>query len=369
MPHVSRSPVAYSRRARLLIVDDEPANVRLLERILERAGYGDLVATSEAETVPTLFAAARPDLVLLDLHMPPVCGFALLERLAGGDAAGVFLPVVVLTADSSREARERALRAGASDFLLKPFDPVEVVLRIANLLEMRHLHLRLGEENRRLEERVRLRTAELQRAQDEVLERLARAAEMRDDETGQHTRRVGERAAVLGAALGLPPATVELLRHTAPLHDVGKIAIPDAILRKPGPLAAAERKAMERHTLLGASILSGGGSAAMRMAEEIALGHHERWDGAGYPLRLAGEEIPLAARIVAVADVYDALAHDRPYRAAVPPAEALRHIAAGAGSHFDPRVAAAMLESVGSRTGESITPLEAGGLASRAGPP
>lgn len=327
----------------ILVVDDEPANVLLLRRILARAGYSRVVGTSEAGATLELLAAHEPDIVLLDLHMPGVDGFELLSLLNERLRAELYLPVLVLTADASPATRREALEAGASDFLLKPFDAVEVVLRIRNLLETRRLHLRLRAENVELEERVGARTADLERAQAEVLERLAQAAELHDDDTGQHTRRVGESCAAIAAALALPAETVALLRRTGPLHDLGKIGIPDEILRKPGRLSAEERSVMQGHAEIGARILAGGRSEAIRMAEEIARSHHERWDGAGYPHGLRGEEIPLAARIVAAADVYDALAHDRPYRPALARERAAAHIREGSGTHFDPRVADAFL--------------------------
>lgn len=187
--------------------------------------------------------------------------------------------------------------------------------------------------------------AELEGTRIEVVERLARAAEFRDDETGQHQRRVGRLSATLGEMLGLPPDEVDLLRRAAPLHDVGKIGIPDAILRKPGPLLPDEAEVMRTHTLLGAQILAGGGSTLIRTAEAIALSHHERWDGRGYPWRIAGEEIPLVARIVSLVDVYDALTHDRPYRPAWTSDRALDLIRSEAGTRFDPRAAEAFLET------------------------
>ena len=178
----------------------------------------------------------------------------------------------------------------------------------------------------------------------EMLERLALAAEFRDDDTGQHTRRVGELSAALARALGLPEAEVELIRRAAPLHDVGKVGIPDAILRKRGPLDPAELEVMRTHTVLGARLLSRGGSALVRTAEQIALHHHERWDGAGYPAGLSGERIPFPARIVCVVDVYDALLHDRPYRPAWPRAEVVREIASERGVRFDPAVTGVFLD-------------------------
>ena len=234
-------------------------------------------------------------------------------------------------------------RAGAKDFLAKPFDAQEVVLRIRNLLETRVLHRALATQNTLLEERIRQRTRELEAAQAEVLERLAAATEFRDDDTGQHTQRVGALAARLAEALGLSADWVALIRRAAPLHDVGKIGIPDRILHKPGRLTPRELEVMRTHAVLGARILAGGTSPLMTMAERIARGHHERWDGLGYPDGLRGEETPLEARIVAVADVVDALTHARPYRAAWPLSDVLEVVRRGRGTHFGPTVADALL--------------------------
>jgi putative two-component system response regulator len=329
--------------ARILVVDDEPANVRLLERVLGREGYTGVVGTTDARRVPDLFRAYLPDLVLLDLRMPHVDGFTVLDQIATLNEGGAFLPIVVLTADDSREAKERALSAGATDFISKPFQAFEILLRIRNLLQTRQLYVELQHRNRRLQDRVVERTRELEHAQREMLERLTQAVETRDGETGEHTRRVGENSARLASALGLPEGQVELIRRAAPLHDVGKIGVPDAILAKRGALTAEERELVKTHTTLGAKILAQGDSELMRAAEQIALGHHERWDGTGYPNGRSGEEIPLEARIVAVVDVFDALVHDRPYRGAWPVERALEEIEAGAGGHFDPVVAAAFL--------------------------
>jgi putative two-component system response regulator len=279
------------------------------------------------------------------------------------------MPVVVLTADDSAASRQRALSLGASDFLTKPLDGIEVVLRIGNLLRIRMLHGALRERNRTLEFRVRERTQALEAAQMEILERLAQAAELHDDDTGSHTRRVGLAAARLGERLGLAPGEVSRLERTAPLHDVGKIGMPDSILRKPGPLSPAEREEMERHAEIGARLLSGGSTEHVRMAEEIARSHHERWDGRGYPAGLSGESIPLSARIVSVVDVFDALAHDRPYRAALPAARAAAMVAAGAGTQFDPGIVRAFLQGLGrsGRCGSRGAPLRRTLVRSRPG--
>jgi putative two-component system response regulator len=251
----------------------------------------------------------------------------------------------VLTGDHSPESKRRALQLGARDFLNKPFDATEAMLRIRNLLETKFLYRTLEEQNQNLERRVQERTSELQQSQNETLERLARTSEIRDDETGRHTHRVGVLSGSIARSLGFNDQFVELILRAAPLHDVGKIGIPDAILLKPGSLTDAETQVMRSHTVIGARVLSGGKSDVMQMAEKIALSHHERWDGNGYPHGLFGTEIPIEARIVTVADCVDALTHNRPYRMSWPLVQALEEIERCSGSHFDPDVVAALMSS------------------------
>lgn len=326
------------KRSCILIVDDEPVNVRLLERILQQAGYMNLVRSLDPTMVTALYAEHQPDLILLDLHMPRMDGVEVMARLAPRIPEGTYLPILVLTADATPQAKERALAGGARDFLTKPFDATEVVLRIQNLLETRHLHLRLQEHSQTLEEQVRERTLELEATKLEVLERLARAAEFRDDNTGLHTRRVGESAALLAGIMGLDATQVELIRRAAPLHDVGKIGIPDGILLKPGDLTPEEFEIMKTHTTIGAEILSGSQYPLMGLAAQIALCHHERIDGTGYPRGLRREEILLPSRIVSVVDAFDTMTHDRPYRRALTSARAWEILRAGAGTQWDTMV-------------------------------
>jgi putative two-component system response regulator len=330
-------------QASILIVDDQRPNVRLLERILEQAGYVTVRGTTDPRQVAELFDEIQPDLVLLDLHMPYMDGFAVMEALSPRIPAGTYFPILVVTADITPEAKRRALSAGARDFLNKPFDTTEVLLRIKNLLETRFLHLQLQNQNQELEAKVRSRTRELEQTQIEILQRLAQAAEFRDDDTGQHTQRVGQLAARLARGLGLPEQQVELIRLAAPLHDLGKIGIPDHILLKPGRFTPAEYEHMKTHAMIGARILSGSRYPLLRIAEEIAYAHHERWDGSGYPQGLARDAIPLTGRIVAVADTFDALTHERPYKHAWSVAEALHEIARQSDDKFDSQVVAALL--------------------------
>jgi putative two-component system response regulator len=331
---------------RLLIVDDQPANVRLLERILRSNGYSEVLTTTDSPEVPEIYRTHRPDLILLDLHMPEMDGFEVLERLQVMTAEEAYLPIVVLTADIATEARRRALAAGAKDFLIKPFDAAEVVLRINNLLETRLLHQRLSDRNRDLEIRVSERTQQLERTRLEILERLAIAAEFRDDDTGEHVHRVAHNSALLAGTLGMPPEEVELIRRSSTLHDIGKIGIPDAILLKPGKLTADEFATIKSHTVIGSQILGGSEIPLLRWAEEIARTHHERWDGSGYPKGLSGQSIPIAGRIVTIADVFDALTHDRPYKRAWSVTDAVAEIESQSGRQFDPAVVGAFLDVI-----------------------
>ncbi len=329
---------------RILVVDDEPANVRALLRLLDRAGYDRVEGLTDPRQALPRFREDPPDLILLDLRMPHLDGFDLLELLREEIPPDTYLPVLVLTGDLSQEVRERALAAGARDFITKPFDVTEVLLRIQNLLEARVLHLQLQEHNRTLEARVRARTRELAAAQVEILHRLALAAEYRDDITGRHAERVGALTSLLAERLGRPRDEVGLLRRAATLHDVGKIGVPDGILMKPGRLTPPEIHRMRTHVEIGERILKGSGYALLEMAAEIARFHHERWDGQGYQAGLKGDEIPLSGRLVAVADVFDSLTHMRPYKPAHSVEEAVDYIVGERGGHFDPRVVDAFLE-------------------------
>jgi putative two-component system response regulator len=328
---------------RILIVDDQEANIRLLERILRHAGYINLSGTTDSRQVLRFFTRFAPDLVLLDLTMPHVNGFEVMELLRPLIPDEDYLPILVLTADVTDEVKLRALSAGAKDFLIKPFNNIEVLLRIENLLKTRLLNLQLREQNQALNEKVRERTLSLEEAQIEILQRLAHAAEWRDDVTGRHTRRIGTMAARVGRTLGLSQDETELLLLAAPLHDVGKIGIPDSILLKPGKLTSNEFEVMKTHTTIGANMLSGGNSDLVKTAETIALTHHERWDGSGYPHGLTGNQIPVVGCIVSIVDVYDALTHHRPYKEAWPPEEAVEEIERQSGNQFDPEIVAAFL--------------------------
>ncbi len=325
------------------MLDDEQANVDLLLRILELNGYTNVSGYTDPLEFLDGCRNLPPDLALLDVRMPEMSGFQVLERLKAELDDFVYRPVMFITSDDDRETKQQALSSGARDFLSKPVSPAEVRLRVGNLLHTRFLQMELRDHAERLEERVRARTAQLEEARIEILERLALAAEYRDDATGEHTRRVGRESAALARALGGSLDEVDDIRRAAPLHDVGKIALPDRILLKQGPLTEEEMEEVKEHPTVGARILSGSRVPMLLLAEDIALSHHESWDGTGYPQGLKGEEIPLCARIVAVVDVFDSLTHERPYKRAWTEEEALDEIESLAGTKFDPRVVEAFL--------------------------
>ena len=279
--------------SRILVVDDQEANALLLQAILARAGYRAVEILTDPLAVVRRCSEDPPDLLLLDWHMPGRSGPEILEDIAFLTDEPNWMPVLVLTADIAPDTKRRALSLGARDFLTKPIDVPEVLLRVRNLLQTRYLRIELQLHNDLLHERVQQRTSELEDAKLEMLDRLALAAEYRDDATGQHADRIGRTSELLALELGLEPAEATLIGHAARLHDIGKIGIADDLLLKPGAYSADEFDAMKLHSTIGARILSGSTNELLMMAEQIALTHHERWDGQGYPNGHAGEEIPL----------------------------------------------------------------------------
>ncbi|MGH2893478.1 MAG: HD domain-containing phosphohydrolase [Solirubrobacteraceae bacterium] len=328
---------------RILVVDDQSANVRLLERVLTAGGHLDVHGTTDPTTVAQLCRELEPALLLLDLHMPGMDGFDVMAGLRELLADGRGPTIVMLTADVTTAARRQALSLGARDFLVKPFDSVEVLARVHNLLENHYIRARLENQNALLAEQVALRTRELEDARREVLERLALAAEYRDYTTGAHTHRVGRTARLMAEELGLPSAMVDMMADAAPLHDIGKLAVPDSILLKPGPLDDAERTLMRTHVRAGAEILRGSRSPVLLVAREVVSYHHERWDGTGYIAELSGDTIPVSGRITALADTFDAMTHDRPYHQAVSVNQALTEIRCQSGQQFDPALVDAFM--------------------------
>lgn len=323
--------------SRILLVDDQIANVRLLEVILKANHYTDLRSTTDSREVLSLFRDFNPDLILLDLTMPAMDGFEVMEQLRQATTQPL-PPILVLTALTDRATLLRALSGGAKDFVRKPFDSLEVLARIRNLLEVHWLHKELREQNRTLEEKVRERTEEVRATQLQVIRRLTRAAECRDYETGMHIVRMSMYSSLLGRAAGMSETDAERLLNASPMHDVGKIGIPDRILLKPGKLDPDEWAIMKTHTTIGGSLLADDPSELLQTARTIALTHHEKWDGTGYPQGLATDAIPLDGRVCAVCDVFDALTSVRPYKQAWRVDEALGEIHRLAGTHFDPQL-------------------------------
>lgn len=318
-------------QATLLIVDDQTLGRQTLARALEMEGYCIHFASSGAYALD-LARHIVPDLVLLDVMMPGMDGFEVCRTLRA-DRQLALVPIVMVTALEDQTSRLRGLEAGADDFLSKPFVWAELRARVRTITRLNRFRVLLDERQHAAEE--------LARAYDATLEGWARALELRDHETEGHSRRVTETTIRLAQLLGVPDDELEHIRRGALLHDIGKMGIPDAILRKPGPLTADERTVMCRHPTLAYELLAP--IPYLRQALAIPWCHHEKWDGSGYPRGLAGEAIPLAARIFAVVDVWDALSYSRPYRAALPPAEVTRYLASQSGTHFDPTVVAAFL--------------------------
>ena len=331
------------QNATILIVDDNATNILLLEKLLKISGYHNIQSTTDSQQVLSLYQTNRPDILLIDLKMPGLDGFQVMEQLKAVQEDD-YLPVIMITAQCERENRLKALNIGVTDFIGKPFDHAEVIMRIRNMLEIRMLHKEVREQNRRLEEKVQERTRELYEAQVELIHRLVLTTEFRDKETGNHIERIGRYVYELGKKAGLEEEYCTFLTNAAKMHDIGKISIADEILLKPGFLTAEEWEIMKSHTVNGAMILTGSSSRMIKMAEEIAMSHHEKWDGSGYPQGLRGEEIPLAGRITAICDVFDALISERPYKNDWDLEEVIKEIEMGAGTHFDPSLVAHFLE-------------------------
>ena len=351
--------VEESKTSRVMIIDDAPINIKVVRKYLQGEGYDDIIGISDPREARDEILQARPDVVVLDIMMPEISGLEILQWIRSHQELN-HIPVVILTASTDRETKLEALELGATDFLTKPVDRAELIPRIRNALTVKAHHDHLQTYAADLEEAVRRRTAELVTSRLEVVHCLARAAEFRDDITGRHVFRVGRYAAIIGAQLGMTEEQAHLLELAAQLHDVGKIGIPDDILNKPGKLAPDEFSLMQKHTgfgkkvfeqmdatqwdffrdhaSLGGKLLSTARSPLIQLASRIALTHHERWDGSGYPIGLKGDDIPLEGRITAVADVFDALSCARPYKPAYPLERCIEIMEEGRGSHFDPEV-------------------------------
>ncbi|MDO9451444.1 MAG: two-component system response regulator [Stagnimonas sp.] len=315
----------------VLVVDDTPFNIDVLRGVLSSA-YTLKVATNGEKALALANSHPQPELVLLDVMMPGMDGYEVCRRLKLEDRTRN-IPVVFVTSMSEVEDERKGFESGGVDYITKPVSPPLVQARVAT-------HLRLYAHERHLTELVKARTQELEQTRLEIIRRLGRAAEFKDDETGQHVIRMSHYTRILAEACGMAPDDVEVLFNAAPMHDIGKIGIPEAILLKPDKLDEEEWKVMRKHPAIGAGIIGRHAHPLLHTARIVALTHHEKWDGSGYPRGLSGEQIPLSGRIVAIADVFDALTSERPYKKAWPVEEAVALLKNNAGSHFDPTLIA-----------------------------
>jgi len=321
----------------VLVVDDSPENIDLLSEIL-REDYRVRVATSGEKALKIVYSDEPPDLILLDIMMPGVSGLEICRRLkANPDRRRI--PIIFVTAMSSTEDERRGLEIGAVDYITKPISPPIVMARVRT-------HLALYDQSRELANMVAQRTTELLTTRQQIIRRLGRAAEFKDNETGNHVLRMSHYARLIALAHGLGEESAGIIFNTAPMHDIGKIGIPDAILLKPGKLDAAEWEVMYQHPIMGAEIIGKHDNELLETARIIALTHHEKWDGSGYPQGLKGEAIPLEGRIVAIADVFDALVSVRPYKPALPLETALQYFDEQSGRHFDPTLLVAFKKAL-----------------------
>lgn len=331
-----------SKPKRILIVDDEQANLTLMRDMLKALGYESETAVDGYEALSKL--SEKIDLVLMDVMMPKLDGFETV-RWIRQDPDFKDIPIIMVTALSDMDSRLKAVKAGADDFISKPVDNTELKIRTASLLEIKEARDAIKEYQEELENKVEERTAQLQEALQEVTEahldsimRLSIAAEFKDEDTAEHIQRMSHYSALLAEKLGLSSNDVETVLHTSSMHDIGKIGTPDAILLKPDKLNAEEWKIMQEHTVNGGRILSDSKSKLLQAGEVIALSHHEKWNGSGYPNGLGGEDIPIFGRICAVADVFDALTSKRPYKEPFSNEKSLIIMKEGRGKHFDPKI-------------------------------
>lgn len=348
-----------NKNAKIMIVDDEPLNIMTFRQHLKGEGYDNFVTTENPKQALLMIREERPDVLLLDIHMPHISGLDIV-RVMALDPIMQHIPVLILTASTDPRVRKKALDLGASDFLAKPIDPNELLPRVRNAIILKQHYDMMSNEAIRLEQQVEHRTRQLEATRQQLILSLARAAEHRDNDTGNHVIRVGRYAAIIASAMDYPKQKLAMLEQAAQLHDVGKIGIPDSILFKPGKLDRDQYDLMKRHCALGKQIIEpisdkdwgilkthtrrGEGllhvrsSPLLMLAARIAQTHHEKWDGSGYPLGLAGDDIPLEGRIVAVADVFDALSSARPYKKPFSRQKCFEILEDGRGKHFDPRV-------------------------------
>ncbi len=330
-------------KPKILVVDDEERNLRLMEAMLIPLGYEVILAWDGIEALERV-REIPPDVILLDVMMPKMDGFEVARQLKAGEETKI-IPVVMVTALREVEDRVKALEVGADDFLSKPVDKSELIATVNSQLKVKAYNDHMLNHQKELEAEVAQRTEQLRQAFEKIkvasldtIYRLSRAAEHKDKDTGAHIQRMSRFSAAVARQMGLDDSTVEAILYAAPMHDVGKIGIPDLILIKPGRLAPDEWEIMKQHSIFGVQILEGSDAESLKLAEVIALTHHEKWDGSGYPKGLKGSAIPLAGRITAIADVFDALISKRPYKEPFPLEKSFIIIKEGRGNHFDPQV-------------------------------
>ena len=355
------------RTCKIMIVDDEQLVIRVVRRFLSSDGYENFITVTDSRKALEAIVHEQPDVVLLDIMMPHVTGMDLL-KVRQKTLSLQHIPFIILSATSEHQIKRDALQHGATDFLSKPVDPSDLTLRVQNALTVKRHHDHLANYAIELERQVRARTSQIEKSREQIIHCLARAAEYRDNETGEHVIRVGKYCSVIADQLGFGPEYCYQIELAAQLHDVGKIGIPDSILLNPGklnneefdvmkthcglgmqimePLADAESERVRRHTDMGGFIMDGVDSPMLELAATIARTHHEKWDGTGYPFQLKGEIIPIEGRICCVADVYDALCSERPYKPKFPIQKCLEIMLSERGSRFDPIVLDAFFERI-----------------------
>jgi putative two-component system response regulator len=352
------------RSSKIMIVDDEQLVIRVVRRFLSSDGYDNFLTLTDPREALEMIDREQPDVVLLDIMMPHITGLDLL-KVRQKTSAFQHIPFIILSANSENQIKRDALQLGATDFLSKPVDPSDLILRVQNALTVKRHHDHLANYATELERQVRERTQQIEKSREQIIHCLARAAEYRDNETGEHVIRVGKYCSVIADQLGFGKEYCREIELAAQLHDVGKIGIPDSVLLNPGkltneefdvmkthcglgmePLAHAESERVRRHTDMGGFIMDGVDSPMLELAATIARTHHEKWDGTGYPFQIKGDNIPIEGRICCVADVYDALCSERPYKPKFPIQKCLEIMLSERGTRFDPIVLDAFFERI-----------------------
>ena len=334
------------QQSKILLCDDSISNLLLLEKLLESEGFEQVTTVSDPEQALENLVTEEYDLLLLDIEMPKMNGLEVLKHIRNRQLVNELFPIIILTGRKDEFTRNKALEMGAIDFINKPFDQTEIVLRVGNTLKQ-YSALKLQQNlTQALNAEVKARTEQLELSQKLLIKRLATVGELKDIETANHVTRVGEMAKHLAMLSGIPTEIAAMIGLAAPLHDLGKIAIPDEILLKQGTLNQDQWQTMKTHAEIGAKLLHSPDSHLAQMASSIALSHHEKWDGSGYPNKLKGETIPIEGRITAICDVFDALMSRRPYKEKWTLKESINEINSLAGKQFDPRLVKLFLNNI-----------------------